>query len=340
MTGMSRSDHPTLIGLDWGTTSLRAFLFDTQGDVIAARASAHGILQLPAPAEAGGFERAFSDAVGVWLAQHPGLPVVASGMVGSKQGWREAPYVRCPADLDTLAAHAMRVDTGLGAMLVIAPGVAQDGREVDPDVMRGEEIQIAGALRGQPRWGRGARFVLPGTHSKWVEVRAGRIEHFATFMTGEIYSLLLRHSILGRMSGGDPGSADARDAAFREGVRAAASQGGRELTHQLFVVRALGLTGRLAPSLTGDYLSGLLIGHEFAAMRETSRADGVDDITSVLIGEPALVQRYALAASELGMHFGATLENTAPSGLWAFACAAGLLPAAPGADRPPPQAPA
>ncbi len=325
---MSASDHPTLIGLDWGTSRLRAFLFDAQGRIIDSRASAHGILQLPAPAEAGGFQRAFGEVAGEWLARHPGVPAVASGMVGSKQGWREAPYVPCPADLSTLAAHATRVDTGLGTTLVIAPGVVQLAEGTDPDVMRGEETQIAGALGAHPQWQRGARFVLPGTHSKWVEVRAGRIERFATFMTGELFALLRKHSILGRMATDDPAADSVHNDAFRRGVRAARVDGAGDLTHQLFVTRALGLTDRLAPNLTGDYLSGLLIGHEFAAMQKAVRADAAPETPMVLIGDATLVGRYALAAAEFDMAIAESLENTAPIGLWQFARAAGLVPIA------------
>jgi 2-dehydro-3-deoxygalactonokinase len=329
------SGDPRLIALDWGTSSLRAFLMGRGATILARLHADQGILRLPAPGGRAGFERAFADVAGPWLARWPGLPIVACGMVGSAQGWQEAPYVTCPVDLRTLAAQAVRVAPSPGTTLWIAPGARFDPPASAPDVMRGEEIQVAGALDGQAQWAARACFVLPGTHSKWVQVEQGHIAAIATYMTGELYAVLREHSILGRLMP-VPAEADAvrrergpaHDDAFDSGVRAAGSHlpaAPLALAHQLFAVRTLGLTGRLPPDALGDYLSGLLIGHEVAAGLAALDRPGAGAAPLVLVGEPALCQRYARALALHGARADAQLDNTAPRGLWAFARALGLL---------------
>jgi 2-dehydro-3-deoxygalactonokinase len=331
MTELAVSAAPRLIALDWGTSSLRAFLLGDGAQVLAQCQADCGILHLPAPGGRQGFERAFADVAGAWLAQWPRLPVVAGGMVGSAQGWREAPYVRCPADVVALASQATRVAAAPDVELWIAPGVLFDPGDAPPDVMRGEEIQIAGALVKQPAWNTRACFVLPGTHSKWAVVESGRLLRFSTYMTGEFYAIARQHSILGRLlPAADPvPSFDAaRDAAFDAALDAARASRPGELTHQLFAVRTLGLTDRLPREALADYLSGLLIGHELASGLAESANARAAGAPIVLIGEPALCRRYARALQRFGAAPAAQLDNTAPLGLWAFAQAAGLLTAA------------
>lgn len=197
MTISDNSSIPQLLALDWGTSSLRAYLMG-DGKVLEVRQSAHGIQHLPVPGVSG-FEQAFSQIAGDWVAQFPAMPVVASGMVGSAQGWKEAPYVRCPADIQTLAAQHIRVASGLGPEILIAPGVLFDEPHELPDVMRGEEIQIAGALLNHPEWVSRACMVLPGTHSKWAYIENGKLVRYATYLTGELFAVLTQHSILGRL---------------------------------------------------------------------------------------------------------------------------------------------
>jgi 2-dehydro-3-deoxygalactonokinase len=312
----SPAASPSLIGLDWGTSSLRAFLMG-DGRVIETRQSGDGVQSLGGRADE--FERVFAAIAGDWLAQWPALPVVACGMVGSVQGWREAPYARCPVDARTLAAHAARVASGIGPEVLIAPGVLYEPEDAAPDVMRGEETQVAGALLRQPAWAARATFLLPGTHSKWVRVEEGRIVAVATAMTGELFALLRTHSILGRLM---PPPADTPDAAaFTRGVEDARTDGGGGWLHQLFAVRTLGLTERLPRAALADYLSGLLIGSELMHAL-AARADAAP---LVLVGEPALCSRYAQALQHVGVTIDAVQGNTAPAGLWALACAAGLV---------------
>ena len=312
-----------LLALDWGTSSLRAFLMQ-DGRIIDTRQSDHGILHLPAPGVPG-FEQALKAIAGDWVQRWPRLALVASGMVGSAQGWREAPYVCCPADIELLAQHHARVPSGLGPDLVIAPGVLFDQPGQIPDVMRGEEIQIAGALAENPQLAARCCMVLPGTHSKWVLVQEGRLLRFSTYMTGELFAVLCQHSILGRLLPEDRNPRREPDReAFEFGLTEARRGRAGDLTHQMFATRTLGLTGRLPPAALADYLSGLLIGSELV-----SGLAGVQEQQSmplVLIGEPSLCQRYAAALRILGKPVAAVLGNTAASGLWNFAVATGVLP--------------
>jgi 2-dehydro-3-deoxygalactonokinase len=314
-----------LVALDWGTSNLRAYLMSAEGAVLATRRAARGILHLPAPAHAGGFEQAFADIAGDWVRSHPTLSVVAGGMVGSTQGWIEAPYVRAPADVRTLAAHAASVPSGLGPDVVIAPGVLFEPPDRAPDVMRGEEIEIAGAIAAEPALGTRTWFVLPGTHSKWVLVQEQRIARFATYMTGELYAVLREHSILGRLMPAD--SVDAGESAlgFETGLEAARASSPGDLGLHLFAARTLGLTGRLPRNALADYLSGLLLGNELVSALAASQTTRDAGAPLVLLGDAALCRRYARALKFFGAAVHATLDDTAPRGLWEFARAAGLV---------------
>ena len=314
-----------LLALDWGTSSLRAFLMQ-DGKIIETRQSDHGIQHLPSPGVRG-FEQALQAIAGDWVQHQPTFAIVASGMVGSAQGWLEAPYVRCPADIRMLAHQRVKVPSGLGPDLVIAPGVLFDQPGQIPDVMRGEEIQIAGALSENRQWSARCCVVLPGTHSKWVLVEDGRLLRFSTYMTGELFAVLCQHSILGRLLPDDRKvAARAGPEAFELGLAEARQGHTGDLTHQMFATRTLGLTGRLPPDALADYLSGLLIGSELV-----SGLAGIGEQATmplVLIGESALCQRYADAFSILGRPVAVVLGNTAAPGLWNFALASGLIPSA------------
>jgi 2-dehydro-3-deoxygalactonokinase len=291
-----------LIGIDWGTTSLRAWKIAADGAVLDMRRRDLGILRV----EGGNFAAAFTESVGDWHSQ--GLPVLMSGMIGSRQGWVEAAYVACPADLTALRSD-LAAPPGIERVWIV-PGVSlTDGAR--RDVMRGEETQIAGAL------GEGSGIVvLPGTHSKWVHVENGRIMDFLTFMTGELFDLLRRQSILGRLM---PDSTPANDDGFRQGV-IAARDGAGGLSGALFSVRALGLFGDLAAEALGDYLSGLLIGHEF---REALQRFPTPNV--LVIGSAALTARYALALELFGVTAAAADESAAVKGLYEIARHARLM---------------
>jgi 2-dehydro-3-deoxygalactonokinase len=310
-----------LVALDWGTSNLRAYLMSAEGAVVETRHAARGILHLPAP---GGFEQAFAEIAGDWVRSHPTISVVAGGMVGSAQGWIEAPYAPAPADVRSLAARGVRVRSGLGPDVLVAPGVIFEPPDREPDVMRGEEIKIAGAVAAEPSLGERTRFVLPGTHSKWAFVQGQRIVSFATYMTGELYAVLCEHSILGRLMSTESEDAAASALGFEKGLEAARASSPGDLGHQLFATRTLGLTGRLPRNALADYLSGLLVGHELVSALAASRTTQEADAPLVLLGDAALCRHYARALKTFGAPVATRLDDTAPRGLWEFARAAGL----------------
>ena len=231
-------------------------------------------------------------------------------MVGSRQGWAEAPYAPCPAGIDQLRAALIAVPfshSGRPVRIRIVPGVsAQDGNGV-PDVMRGEETQILGAL---PR--AGAHLAcLPGSHSKWVQVSDGRITGFTTHLTGEAFAALRGHTILGRMMRDGPTDAEA----FAAGVERAGQDGG--LLHHLFGVRTQGLFGTLSEAGAASYLSGLLIGHELRAALLERNMDGDGRRETVhLIGAGPLCALYAQAILHFGHGSKLCDPDAAALGLW------------------------
>ncbi len=321
-----------LIALDWGTTSLRAYKLGRDGQVLDQRSLALGIMQLPSVPRtiagqscSNGFELAFDDACGDWLDADPRLPVIACGMVGSAQGWREAAYCPTPARVADLGASLQVVETLRGTLLHIVPGVIQHSRL--PNVMRGEETQVLGLLQDLPAHTRQDSLLigLPGSHSKWVSVVDGCIQQFDTFMTGEVYAALCAHTILGRTQQ-PAGVFD--EAAFSRGVEVAlSSDADIGLLSTLFSARTLGLTGQLSGAQQPDYLSGLMIGHELRALAAVSRARRANaqlpDV--VLIGSAPLCQRYRLALEQCGFTQVSLAEQATERGLWSLAVAAGLL---------------
>jgi 2-dehydro-3-deoxygalactonokinase len=247
-------------------------------------------------------------------------------MIGSAQGWREAPYVDAPASVDALAAGLAHVGTARGTPLVIVPGVIERGAL--PNVMRGEETQIVGALLADSALGDGDALIgLPGTHAKWAFVHRGRIERFYTFMTGEVFAALSNHTILGRtMTTVAASDADA----FVRGVVTARGAHSIGVLATIFSSRTLGLTGQLSASQQSDYLSGLLIGHELCGLRAALDGDAhahrpLDGAALLLIGETALCERYACALGALGWQRPAIVEQAAERGLWCIAQRAGLV---------------
>jgi 2-dehydro-3-deoxygalactonokinase len=263
------------IAVDWGTTALRVHAMGAAG-VLAEAASDRGMGVL-ARSE---FEGALLSLVGGWLGEGP-VEVLACGMVGSRQGWHEAPYrqVPCaPVDAGSLVPVPVR-DARL--RLRIVPGLKQ---EAPPDVMRGEETQIAGAARD-------GVVCLPGTHAKWAEVSAGEVVSFQTFMTGELFALLTKQSVLrhGVAEEGEDG------AAFDAAVSDALSRP-EKVAARLFGLRAEGLLAGLSPVTARARLSGFLIGMELAGARPYWLGRAV-----TLVGAPALCALYARALAAQGL---------------------------------------
>ncbi|MFY9512249.1 MAG: 2-dehydro-3-deoxygalactonokinase [Rubrivivax sp.] len=301
-----------LIALDWGSSQLRAYRLGAEGQVLEQRASDDGASRLAGGAAR--FEAALRALAGDWLA--PGVPVLACGMVGSQHGWREAAYAACPLVLGRLQDHLAAVDGSDGLRVHIVPGVRDRAANGQPDVMRGEETQLLGLLAERPALAAGATVVLPGTHSKWVQLRQGRLEAFATRMTGELFALLREHSVLGRLMAASTGF---DGAAFDRGVRAAREAGGADIARLLFSVRTLGLFDELPATGLVDYLSGLLIGTELAAGLPDSDAAA----PLVLVGEAALCERYRRAFALWDREASVGTRPLAADGLWQLARQAG-----------------
>ena len=319
-----------LIALDWGTTSLRAYRLGEHGRVLEQRSFSAGIMQLPDTPRmiagvmcSDGFELAFDEACGDWLDAQPSLPVIACGMVGSAQGWREAVYRETPASVSGLSSALQSVRSLRGVDVHIIPGVLQ--RSALPNVMRGEETQVLGVLAGLPAEQALQPLLigLPGSHSKWVHAADGCIVHFDTFMTGEVFSALSNHTILGRTM--QPAAAF-DEVAFDRGVAVALSaDGAAGPLSTIFSCRTLGLTGQLNASAQPDYLSGVLIGHELAALAALQINQSGQLPAVVLLGGEQLCLRYSRALQACGFARVTVAEQATERGLWQVAAQAGLL---------------
>jgi len=302
-----------LIAIDWGTTSARAYRLDARGRILDEQSAPLGVQKV----EPGKFPRALTALLGGDVPE--GVPMIACGMLGSRQGWIEAPYRECPADFDGVAAALTPVP---GTRLCIVPGLVCRDADGVPDVMRGEETQIMGALDDDTRAQAAPRVVvLPGTHSKWALVLGRTIQAFATFMTGELYAVLCEHSILGRLATtGGHGDGAALERGVRLSLRDAAT-----LPHDLFSARTLALTGALAPEAVADYLSGLLLGAEVAAGRRWLERHAVMGGSLILVGEATLCERYRRALALAGVEAAMGAPNAAARGLWRIALHSGMV---------------
>ena len=271
---------PAWIAVDWGTSNLRAWAMGADGRVLAEASSDDGMGKLSRE----GFEPALLRLIGPWLDGRP--PVVACGMVGSRQGWCEAPYRTVPCTPLDRAAQVLAPVTDPRLTVSIAPGLKQ----VAPaDVMRGEETQIAGALRLMP--GYDGVLCLPGTHSKWVHISAGEVVSFQTYMTGEMFALLSEASVLRHGMKGDGWDSAAFDAGVSDALARPEKLGAR-----LFSLRAEGLVAGLTPQAARARLSGLLIGTELAAAKPYWLGQRV-----TLIGAETLSAAYARALAAQGV---------------------------------------
>ena len=264
----------SFIAVDWGTTNRRAYLIGRDRRCRDEFEDGKGVLAI----EAGGFPAAVAE-IRQRLGDHP---LLLAGMVGSNRGWLEAPYIRCPAGLDELAAALVWPEE----RSAIVPGVSfLDGGRAD--VMRGEEVQLLGAL-AEGSLPRDCLVCHPGTHNKWVELKGGRIAAFRTVMTGELFNLLKSHSILADLLQQPAGN----DEAFARGVRA--GLGGPGLQAELFSVRARVLLGAAAADEAASWTSGLLIGGDVRIGLEHSRGP------VQVMGRPELTELYATAIRAAG----------------------------------------
>jgi 2-dehydro-3-deoxygalactonokinase len=301
-----------IIGIDWGSTGFRAYRYGDGGAIIETKTSARGIKSVSLDADRdAAFAAIFREELGGWLV-HGIQRVILSGMITSRNGWVETPYVPAPATESDLAkAMVMRKMEGLE--FAFLPGVSVTSPVAD--VMRGEEVQVFGANLGT----RSSLVVLPGTHSKWAIITDGRIDSFATFVTGELFDLLRNKSLIGGLAQGD----DFHELAFLEGVDEAledtAETGG--LVRRLFGARASVLVAGKAATEVSSYLSGLLIGNE---IHEADRMFGAVDRVAI-VGSEALEMRYSLAMKRAGIATTSGVKEAAARGLYRIAGQLGLV---------------
>lgn len=303
---------PVLIAIDWGSSSFRAYLMAPNGEILDEVASGDGIGSVAA----GAYPAILKRLIGRWLEAHPSLPVVASGMVGSRHGWREAAYVKCPAGPREVATQLTPVEAD-GRRVHLAAGLSYVDEAAQPDVMRGEETEIFGVADS------GARLiVLPGSHSKWAKVNGDRVVAFKTFVTGELFAALRDHTVAGAFARAAPAKSPGEAFALgvRRGAAAVACEGKSGVIGLLFGARSLPLTGGLAEDDAGEYLSGLLIGAEIGEARRFFPGEEPH-----VAGAEALVARYLAAFEALGVSARAAPRRAAARGLFRIARDGGLL---------------
>jgi 2-dehydro-3-deoxygalactonokinase len=289
---MTQAADTPFVGIDWGTTHRRVYALNPQGVCTQTFADDEGALACK-----GRFAEALDAAL--QRLQAPSAQVLLSGMVGSALGWQEVPYVDGSVALADLPRHLVRVREAAGgttgsAEKLIVPGYCVRNAWGQPDVMRGEETQLLGAwaLGHHSGW-----FVLPGTHSKWVELQAGRIVQLRTYMTGELFDLLGRQGTVAAAAGSAEQVWDA--AAFAQGVQSAAYS---TLSHQLFGCRARVVCGDMPASSARSNLSGLLIGAELHDVLHSS-GDALRSGPVHFLGAPELARHYLAAAQPLQLRF-------------------------------------
>jgi 2-dehydro-3-deoxygalactonokinase len=278
-------NEPTapLLGIDWGTSNRRAYVLDAEDRLVRRHDDGYGILGV-----AGNFEASLRDLLQLLHLER--ADVVMSGMVGSRNGWQEAPYLSLDRPLSGLAGALMEIPTAIpGVRCRIVPGYRHVDAHGTPDVMRGEETQVFGALQSGASSG---WFLLPGTHSKWVCVEDGKVIEILTFMTGELFALLSQHGTLAKIMK----EQRSVPSAFEAGLTA--SRHG-EFTHMAFCCRALVVTDMMPPEHAASYLSGLLIGTEIHDILQRT-GDHMRSPVQI-IGSPALAARYVNALEILGL---------------------------------------
>jgi 2-dehydro-3-deoxygalactonokinase len=275
---------------DWGTSHLRLSLCNTDGNVLA-QCSGPGVAQCAAEANID-WAGKLAELTISWPTQHGALPILLCGMIGSNIGWWPVPYVTCPTELGQLSQHLHSPSKNVS----IAPGLACRNRNDAPDVMRGEETQILGALRLQPQLTNGRHLLcLPGTHTKWALLEDGTVREFITCATGELFALIKQHSVLVRAS---EHAGTEHEAIFNRAVGHLQQHAAASLLQLIFECRSRQLAGELSSTNAAAYLSGLLIGEDvFGALR----LHAAPTPPIAIIGTPQLTQLYAAVCATRGI---------------------------------------
>lgn len=282
------------VGVDWGSSSFRAYRFDEQGVPIAELSADKGIREIQPPT-AEHFETVLFELIGDWLSD--GDTVLLSGMITSRSGWVETPYLACPVDVTTIAAFAQCLNTR-NVQLRFLPGIKQE--DPTPDVMRGEELQLLGAANAYES----STVVLPGTHSKWASMSGTVLSQFRTVITGELFEIILKNSLVGAVFT----SSCFNEESFLDGVDLGCKT--TTLVSDLFTLRSSVLLSYANSDAQHSHLSGILIGNE---IREGLQLMGtVNDV--VLVGSESLCSLYELAFNSFGLTVRRYTEVAAVSG--------------------------
>jgi 2-dehydro-3-deoxygalactonokinase len=246
---------------DWGTSHLRLFLCrQTQ---LLDQCAGPGVAHFAPGPDAPSFPATLAGLLAPWMREHGTLPIWLAGMVGSRNGWHETPYVAAPADVRALAAAVFHFESA-GLAVAIAPGLRCTNPLGAPDLMRGEETQICGALATNPQLAQERQIlVLPGTHTKWVLLEQGQIVTFQTTLSGELYGLLKDHSMLARAgtsaSLSPEATAEATRRGFELGLARVRTVSEVPFTHLIFEARSRQISGDWSQPQALGFLSGLLI---------------------------------------------------------------------------------
>lgn len=265
--------------IDWGTTNFRAFALDKSGNILDRIEKPVGLLQVKNKQFADTLENILKG----WINHYESVPVYMAGMVGSAQGWVHVPYEETPASLTGIAKSSTRFKLPWGAIATIIPGVSSHSESGEYDVMRGEEVQLLGLMSMLCE--KQATVVLPGTHSKHVTISNQAIESFNTYMTGELFSLLSKYSIIGM---GLPNQTESLNS-FIKGV---SGNKNAQLANRIFSARTHRLFKNIKETEVLDYLSGILIGNEI---------QNIHSPKVYIVGSQLISNRYQTACQSLNI---------------------------------------
>ncbi len=275
--------RPAYIAIDWGSSAFRAFLIGVDGTILAEVLTKDGVFTV----QNGDFEAVLSAHCQAWLKTYGALPIIMSGMVGSRNGWQEVPYTACPVSPLDLMEKFTHIKASIAENIILVPGVSGVNASGAPDVMRGEEVQIFGALKYFNI--KNAIVCLPGTHSKWCIVTDGKIESFSTYMTGEIFNLLSAESSLAALMISD----NHDETSFRAGLQQATAS--QDLLGDLFAIRAAAMVNEVQYASPYSFLSGLLIGNEIKSALKHIDTSSESPPPIVLVGNSLMNKHYSAA---------------------------------------------
>lgn len=296
---MNTVKTPAYIAVDWGSSNFRGYLCNHQGQALDTCFSPHGVLKLKRPC----FDSLIQQELKTWLVRHPELPVIMCGMVGSANGWVETQYLDCPVDLTSLAQKLIQAPSAMQRSLWIVPGVRQlavAGKHA-ADVMRGEETQILGAsllqkaAAMQEQHELSQIVCLPGTHCKWAHISGKTMHGFTTYMSGELFSLLLQTKSLARQLEGVAYKKIFQKDVFIQGIEAV--EQGAGFFADIFNIRVQLLNKKLQPQQIREYLSGVMVAHEMMQAQTYLQLK----LPVTLVASGVLAERYQCAFTRLGV---------------------------------------